>query len=262
MHSMNQQLLSYARRCVAMVLLVLLSAPGFAAPAAKFTHNLTLANGVEIPLTTFRAHGKIAMLWLPSERGLLPAEYGIAAQLARLGVEVWLADLHAAYFLPTVPSSLQQMPAADMAQLISAVQQRSHKPVYLITADKGAELALTAAAAWHGNPHDLRGAILLSPNLHVATPEPGEDAQFLPITTATHLPVYILQPELSALRWRVDQLQTLLEQGGAPVKVQLLAGVRDRFYLREDVFPAEQIMAAALPQLIVNATRQLKGMQP
>lgn len=256
---------NYALRYLRLMLsCCLLALPGYAmaATATKITQTVTVAHGVEIPLTQFPGASKGALLWLPSERGLTPAQFTIAAKLAKSGVEVWMADLHAAYFLPPLPSSLQKIPTEDMLQLVAAVQQRSHKPIYLITEDKGAALGLTVAAAVSDRQTDIRGAILLSPNFHVATPEPGEDAQFLPITTHSSLPLYILQPELSAFRWRVDQLRSLLEQGGAKVKVQLLAGVRDRFYLNEDRSARELSLAATVPQLIVRAYHYLEELQP
>lgn len=258
---MNHYVLQYLRLMLSCCLLAL---PGYAIAAtpAKVTQNVTVAHDVEIPLTQFPGTSKGVLLWLPSERGLTPTQFKIAAKLAKSGVEVWMADLHAGYFLPTLPSSLQKIPTDDMLQLITAVQQRSHKPVYLITEDKGAALALTAAAALKGKQQDIRGAILLSPNFHVTTPEPGEDAQFLPITTHSSLPVYILQPELSAFRWRIDQLQALLEQGGTKVKVQLLPRVRDRYYLLEDHSPVEQSLAANLPQHILRAYHHLEELHP
>ncbi|ARU32717.1 hypothetical protein CAP31_14220 [Sulfuriferula sp. AH1] len=150
----------------------------------------------------------------------------------------------------------------NVARLIAASARRSGKKIYLVSEGNGAALALTAAAALHDDRRDLRGAILLSPNLYVATPEPGEDARYLPVTTATHLPLAILQPELSPWRWHLDQLQTLLSRGGASVAIKLLPKVRDRFYFRDDALPAEQALAPSLPQLIINAYKQLGGKQP
>lgn len=252
----------YLRLCLTLCLLAAMSANIYAAPLSKITQSLTLANGVEVPLTVYPANSRSILLWLPSENGLVPAEFNAAAELAKAGTEVWLADLHAAYFLPIVPSSMQQIPAGDVARLIGAVAHRSGKTIYLVTEGNGAALALTGAAAWHGKKHQLRGAILLSPNLYVATPEPGEDAQYLPIATTTRLPVAVLQPELSPWRWHIDQLQSLLEQGGAKVTVKLLPGVRDRFYFRDDALPAEQALTPQLPQLIMHAYKQLGGTRP
>jgi hypothetical protein len=263
MKTINRLSFGYIHRYSLLCLLALISADIFAAPLPAAPQNIALTNGTEIPVTIFPASSNAILLWLPSENGLVPAEFNTAAALAKSDIEVWLADLHAAYFLPLVPSSMQQIPTGDIAQLIGAVARRSGgKTVYLITEGNGAALALTGAAAVHDGKRDLGGAILLSPNLYVATPEPGEDAQYLPVTTATRIPVVILQPELSPWRWHIDQLQSLLEQGGAAVTVKLLPGVRDRFYFRDDALPAELALTPTLPQLIINAYKQLGGNRP
>lgn len=245
----------------ALYFMAIIPTTAVAAVPVKVIQNLTLANGVDIPLTVFIAESKDIVLWLPSENGLVPAEFNAAAELAKAGIEVWLADLHAAYFLPLVPSSMQQMPIEDVAQLIDAVRQRSGKTVILISAGEGAALALRGAAAAQAHA-SLRGAILLSPNLYVATPEPGENAQYLGVTSTTHFPVALLQPALSPWRWHVDELQSLLEKGGARVSVKLLPGVRDRFYFRDDALPSEHALATTLPQLILSAYKQLGEKQP
>lgn len=253
----------YLQLCLMLCLLTAVSPNIAAAPlSGAKQQNVTLADGTQIPVTVFSGRSNAILLWLPSENGLVPAEFNAAGEISKAGIEVWLADLHAAYFLPVVPSSLQQIPADDVAQLIAAIARSSGKTIYLVSEGNGAALALTAAAALHDDRHGLRGAILLSPNLYVATPEPGEDAQYLPVATATHLPLAILQPELSPWRWHLDQLQVLLNRGGASVAIKLLPKVRDRFYFRDDALPAEQALAPSLPQLIINAYKQLGGKQP
>ena len=255
-------LFGYLRLGFALCLLALISPHLQAASLVPATQKMMLSKGAEVPLTVFPGSSKKILLWLPSEDGLVTAEYNTAAKLAKSGIEVWLADMHAAYFLPIVPSSMQQIPAKDVAQLIQAVQQRSGKSVYVITAGKGAALALTAAALKGDNLRGLRGAILLSPNLYVETPEPGADAQFIPAINKNRLPVVILQPELSPLRWRIDQLHSRLALRGTNVKVKLLPAVRDRFYYREDALPQEVALTSTLSQLILNAYYQLEGAQP
>lgn len=116
-----------------------------AGPPAASTETLRLPGGTDVALSVFPAQGATLLIWLPSESGVVAAEHKTAAALARSGIEVWLPDLHAAYFLPVVPSSLQQMPARDVAGVIAAGQQRG-KAVYLASAGNGAALALQAAA--------------------------------------------------------------------------------------------------------------------
>ena len=228
-----------------------------AGPPAASTETLRLPGGTDVALSVFPAQGATLLIWLPSESGVVAAEHKTAAALARSGIEVWLPDLHAAYFLPVVPSSLQQMPARDVAGVIAVGQQRG-KAVYLASAGSGAALALQAAAELRNGANPLRGAILLSPNLFTATPEPGEDATYLPVASRTRLPIVILQPDYSPWKWRANDLQSRLQRGGSKVQLKFLPGVRDRFYYREDASPTERALAARLPELIVNALKSLK----
>lgn len=229
----------------------------FAASLPATSETLHLPGGTDIALSVFPAKGSTLLIWLPSESGVVAAEQKIAATLARSGIEVWLPDLHAAYFLPVVPSSLQQIPVRDVARLVALGQQRG-KAVYLVSSGSGAVLALQGAAQLRNGANPLRGAILLSPNLFTATPEPGEEATYLPVASRTRLPIVILQPDYSPWKWRANDLRSRLQLGGSKVQLKFLPGVRDRFYYRDDASSAERAWAARLPELIVNALKSLK----
>lgn len=218
---------------------------------------LRLSGGAEVPLTVFSAQGQTLLLWLPSESGMVAADHQAAAVIAKSGVEVWLPDLHAAYFLPIVRSSMQQIPVADVARVIAQAQQRG-KTVYLISSGDGAALALQAVAQLGNKKSRLGGAILFSPNLFTGTPEPGEEAKYLPVTSRTRLPIFIVQPDYSPWKWRVAELQSRLQRGGSKVKIQTLPGIRDRFYYRGDASPTEQAWVPRVPALILNALKSLK----
>lgn len=242
---------------LALLLTLLLLPVANAAPAPATLQTLQLPGGTEIALRVYPAQGNRLLLWLPSESGMLAAEHKTAAVLAKSGIEVWLPDLHAAYFLPVVPSSMQQIPVADVARVIALAQQRD-KAVYLVSGGSGAALALQAAAIQNKSKNPLHGAVLFSPNLYTGTPSPGEEAKYLPIASRTRLPIFILQPDYSPWKWRVEELQTRLQQGGSTVKLKSLPGIRDRFYYREDASPTERAWAARMPELMLNALKSLK----
>lgn len=243
-------------RCCITALLLFPTIVLSAAPGAT-VQTLSLTSGAEIPLTAFPAQGQTLLLWLPSESGVVAADHKTAAVLAKSGIEVWLPDLHAAYFLPLVRSSMQQIPVADVARVIAQAQQRG-KAMYLITSGNGAALALQAAAQLGSNKSRLTGAILFSPNLFTGTPEPGEEAKYLPVTSRTRLAIFIVQPDHSPWKWRVEELQSRLQRGGSEVKIQTLPGIRDRFYYREDASPTERAWASRVPELIRNALKSMK----
>lgn len=254
------------RAGLAALALGLASAAWAASPDGQ-ARTITLKDGTGVPVTVFPAAGKALLLWLPSEMGLVPAEADAAARLAHRGVEVWLADTLSARFLPPLPSSLEKIPAGDVTQLVEAARRRSGKTVYLVAAGRGAVPALRGAARWRerhgGSSPGLGGAILLYPDLYVATPEPGEEAKYLPIASHTRLNIVILQGELSPWYWYLDTLKATLRQGGSKVEITPLPGTRDRFYGRGAAkvpLASEQAMAKRLPQLIFDALQALQRM--
>lgn len=213
---------------------------------------------IEMPVTVYPAKGRDLIVWLPSDTGLLSVDARIASQLAAAGVEVWTADALGARFLPVVPSSLEQIPAADIADLVRAAKAKSGKHVYLLGPGRGAVPALNAVKLLQADKVlALRGVVLISPNLYVGTPDAGEEAKYLPIAAQTKTRFYILQPELSPWRWYLDRLSGELKRGGSRVRIKTLPGVRDRFYYREDDRPAEQAMGKRMPQLIAHALKDL-----
>lgn len=245
---------------LATLLAFLLLTAAYGAPAPATTQSLPLPGGTELALRVYPANGNTLLLWLPSESGIVAADHKVAAVIAKSGVEVWLPDFHAAYFLPIVRSSMQQIPPADVARVITQALKRD-KTVYLISSGNGAALTLQAVAQLGKNKSRLAGAVFFSPNLYVGTPEPGEDAKYLPVVSRTRLPIFIVQPDYSPWKWRVDELQSRLQRGGSKVKVKFLPGIRDRFYYREDASPTERAWAVRVPEMILNALKSLKEKQ-
>ena len=62
------------------------------------------------------------LLWVTSERGRAEPELQAAQQLAERGIEVWSLDPVSAYFLPQLPSSMDAVPAQDLADWLRAAQ--------------------------------------------------------------------------------------------------------------------------------------------
>ena len=87
----------------------------FISPAIAL--DLRASDGVEVSVAVHAASGNTVLLWLPS--GIdAAAEEAQAEKIRALGIEVWRADLLGARFLPTLESSLEQVPVADIVTLI------------------------------------------------------------------------------------------------------------------------------------------------
>jgi len=234
------------------------------AAAAAVDHTVVLDDGTDVPLRVYRATGRVLVLWIASEHGQLPEEASIAAQLAETGIEVWTPDLVGARFLPETASSVERLAPADVAALIRAAVDSTGKTVFLFSSGRGAVPALRGARAWQADhPGDgrLAGAVLLSPNLYVVTPAPGTDVEFLPVARATNLPVFVMQSEFSPRRWWLDRLTAALMEGGSPVFVRLLRGVRGRFQFRPDAVAMEQDMAQRFRDRVRSALFLLASVQ-
>jgi thiol-disulfide isomerase/thioredoxin len=228
-----------------------------AAPA----RDVRLPDGTDVPVTVHEAAGDTVLLWLPSGIPGAAPDAALADKMRALSIEVWRADVLEARFLPALESSLEQVPASDIAALIDAARANG-KRVTLLASARAGLLALRGAHAWqaaHPGAPGLDGAILLHPNLYLGPPEPGREAEFHPVATRLRLPVHIIQPEKSPWRFRLDALRLALERGGARVTVQFLSGVRDRYYFRADATPEEEAETAHLPAHIRAAMERLRS---
>jgi thiol-disulfide isomerase/thioredoxin len=232
----------------------------FALPAAAASVELELESGAAITIETFGSAGD-RLLWLPSEYGMAgEIERGLAARLAGEGLQVWLADLHASYFLVPGRSSLDGVAREDIRELIAAAQPDNGR-LYLFSYGRGAALLLEAARLWQlhqpASDRPLGGAMLFHPNLMAGTARAGEAAAFLPITGATNLPLFIFQPMNSAKRWYLEEQVEQLQRGGSDVYYWPLPGVSDGYHVREDATEYERQQRQRVPAMLHNAMRLL-----
>lgn len=226
--------------------------------------SVAAADGALIPVQRFAAAGSTLLLWLPSEAGISEAEPRAGRELARSTLETWIADLHAARFLPGVPSSMERLTPEDVARVIQRAADTG-KDLVLISSERGAPLALAGALHWRrrqgAQAARLKGMILFSPNFYAAAPDPGKEPAFLPVTARNPFAVTVLQPTYSPWYWRVDDMKAELQKSGGRVHLFYLQGVRDRFYFRPDASPEEAQLAGKLSGLVQRALIKL-GIPP
>ena len=248
------------RLFILLIGLLVAATPAAAAEPPRW-ETLALGQGVEMDLRVFPADGDTVVLGLPCDQGTGSAESRAAERLAEAGVEVWMADLLGAHFLPVAPSSMRKLEAAEVARVIQYVRNRTgDKHLYLVSGGYGAVPALRGARAWqdqgHGPP---AGAILFFPYLYAEEPEPGRKPPYLPVVRETDLPVMVLQPALSSGRLWLERLQANLEAGGSRVQTRLLPGVRPFFYTSRDVNRAEIEMRERLHELVLESIETLRN---
>ncbi len=251
--------MSVHRQLFAAVLFIAASIQFAATACAATGRDIRLADKTTVTVEVHAAKGDALVLWLPSGFGKFAGEAQVAERLAALGVEVWQADLLEARFLLPVESSLENVPDSDVAELIETAAVTG-KRVHLLASARGGIVALRGAKAWqakHPKDKSLGGVLLLHPNLFLGPPEPGKEAEYHPVVAQARLPVYILQPEQSPWRWRLEATQAELEKGGSKVFTRVLTDVRDRFYFRPDATSVEEDVANRLAGMLRDSIQAL-----
>lgn len=268
-----------ARRSIG-TLSVLLAGLLVLAPAyAQQEEYINLNDGeLEIPITRFnsasfnstsKAPEKTPLLlWLPSAYGTTAQQAIRAKELAKAGFDVWIVDLHGAYFVDAGRHSEEQFKRNDIAQLISIASQQSRGRVYVMATDEVSRTALQGIARYQqqsaqsGKAMRVGGAILFEPKLSYGSSEPGTPAQYFPVTKNSTIPIYYIQPVLSTRQWRSQDTVHALQEGGSQVFLRSLKGVGDGFHLRPDdeLSDADLAQRAALPEELKRAVQLLSIM--
>jgi peroxiredoxin len=220
---------------------------------------LELDDGADLPIATYPAEGDRLLLWMPSEFGISPRQKPTAEALAKLGIEVWMPDLHSAWFIPPGRYSLNDVDPQALVKLIERALGTG-KRLYLFASGRLTALSLQAIRRYQlgdGPTAKIGGLIAISPRLYLRTPQGGEAAEYLPIASASNVPIYLLQPREASGFWRIGQVAERLRRGGSPVFIQLLDGVGDAFNLRDQFTDTEAAMTRRLPKILEQAMWQL-----
>jgi len=222
---------------------------------------LKLASGVEIVSQRYPAAGDVLAVWLTGQNGRVEEEYKAAADMAVQGVETWMTDFLAPYFLPLLPSSLNRVPDQDLGDWLEALRQKNPgRRIVLIASGRSASLALRSVADWrarhrhHASP--VTGALLLFPLLYQEL-APGQAPEYDPVVSHTRLDLVILQPKSSAGYWWRERLKSVLEDAGSRVWLEVLPGLRDSFYRRSDINSQEVAAGERLGQILLDSIRPL-----
>ncbi|PIX96812.1 MAG: hypothetical protein CO126_08965 [Hydrogenophilales bacterium CG_4_9_14_3_um_filter_63_34] len=242
-------------------LIALLAA--FACRADPVEVSLHLPSGAEIVSQRYPARGesgRLLALWLTDGRS--EDEQKAAADMATRGVETWVTDFLAPYFLPVLSSSWSQIPEQDLREWLETLHTRNPgQRIVLIASGRAATLALRAANDWQarhgeGAANRLAGALLMWPLLYQEL-APGQEPDYDPIVRQTHLNLVILQPKSSAGFWWRERLKNFLEGAGSRVWLNVLPGLRDGFYGRGDITPREISASARLGEMLLDGLKPL-----
>ena len=231
--------------------------------AAEEVTVVTLAGGSEIPTLRY-GDGEDRILWLPSEFAFRGQREGkLATGLMVEGFEVWLADLHSAYFLPPGRSSLSGVPLDELAELIE-LSQPDRGRLFIMSTGRGAALAMMAVRQWqqrYSERKPLGGMLLFHPNLMAAVPTPGERPDYLSIADQTNQAILLIQPGGSAKRWYLEEMAGHLRSGGSQLFSWVIPRVSDGFHQRPDASEEELQRSDELPPMLARGARLLAAVR-
>jgi thiol-disulfide isomerase/thioredoxin len=192
---------------------------------------------------------KYLILWLAPEYGLRPSHRALARQLAKQNIEVWQVDISESLFMPQGLQSLKKLDGTLTAELIESAHKSTGKQIILVGDSYAAINVLRGANQWQQRQQDtayLIAAILFSPNTYAYIPALGLAPEYMPVVSATNIPIMIYQATKNGNIGQFTKLLEQLQSNNSPVYSQFLPGVMALFYA-EEATPAIKKQLDLLP---------------
>ncbi len=196
-----------------------------------------MPSGETLNITKFKGDGDTLILWIPSERGYRKGSLPVTIELGDSGIDVHVVDVHSSYMIQTGNRSFEKFENEDLLELIKQYQAQGFKEIFFKSSGRGAVVALQVARDWqlkYPKSVLLKGFVFTHPHFIEGRPEIGTQADYVPISKMTNLPVYLFQPEFSTKYARSQEIAKQLKQGGSSVFIHVLKGVNGGFYMRDE----------------------------
>ena len=238
-----------------------ISTPSYsAADSYSQEHQVTASDGTELILTRYPTQGDYLIVWIAPGYGIHDRSIKVARQLAADGFEIWQIDLADALFLPHSTEQMRAFTGKYVADLIETAHNQTGKKIILAARSYGAIPLLRGIRVWqtrHPSKPYVTGAILFSPDLYTTIPPLGMEPEYLPIASATNIPIMILQDGIRGNRWYVHDLINTLTTGGSQPLLKILPGVSALFFDDDDA-PETERAIANLPNDIKTGIKLLE----
>jgi thiol-disulfide isomerase/thioredoxin len=216
-------------------------------------------DGIDLNVHQYPAKGEYLVIWIANGFGLSPRDIQVAQGLAQQGVEIWQIDFAQSLFQVGGSNLMRKLDPRYVVALIDAAHVRTHKKVLLLSHSYGAIPALRGATLWQQAPvhhGQLRGVVLLSPDLYAAIPELGLEPEYLPITHSTNLPLMIFQAAKRGNRGQFPQLIQQLTRSNPNVFFKLMPRVTSPMYHGDNSDATLQLLRT-LPRELAGVIRLL-----
>ena len=217
-----------------------------------FTSNLCFAenevavpvsSGDEIAVEQFPASGKYLILWLAPEYGIREAHRSMARMLTKQNIEVWQSNIPESLFLPQGSSAIKKLDGKHVADVIEYAHKMTGKKI-IVAGDSYATIsALHGAHQWQKRNQTkpyLVGAILFSPYTYTSIPPLGQLPEYMPIISATNIPIMIYQAKNAGNIGQFDSLVEKLQQHGNPIYTRMTPKIMSMFYEKKPTTAMKQ----------------------
>lgn len=217
---------------------------------------IPVSTDVELSVEYFPASGKYLIVWLAPEYGFRANHHLLARKLTEQNIEVWQTDITEALFLPQSLASLKQLNGQYIADLIEHAYKKTGKKIIVAGDSYAAISALRGAHQWQERQHSdayFVGAILFSPFVYASIPSVGLAPKFVPVISATNIPIMIYQAQRSGNIGQFEKLLEKLQQHDSPVYTTYMPDVRGLFYREnpdKDILQNIQFLLGSIKQMM------------
>ncbi|WP_455201515.1 TlpA family protein disulfide reductase [Kaarinaea lacus] len=250
-------------RILIILLFIFTIVPGYAkTDIENQEYQVTATDGTELSLIRYPAQGDHLIIWIAPGYGIHERSIQVAQQLAADGIEIWQIDLAEALFLPRSTEQMRSFTGHYVADLIQIAHKETNKKILLSARSYGAIPLLRGVRIWQERKPEepyVTGAILFSPDLYTTIPSLGLEPEYLPIASATNIPIMIFQDGIRGNRWYVNNLIDTLLIGGSQPMLKILPGVSALFF-EEDSAPETIQAFTNLPKDIQKSIKLLEKM--
>ena len=194
---------------------------------------IPVSESAEISIDRYSAQGEYLILWIAPQYGLRGAHRSLAKMLVKENIEVWQTDILQSLFLAQSPTSLKKLDGKYVAKIIKHAHKTTGKKIVLMADSYASLSALTGARYWQATTQSenyLIGAVLFSPHAYASIPPLGQLPQYMPIISASNIPMMIYQSKNSSNTGQFAYLVEKLQQHGNPVYTRLTPRGMLRFY--------------------------------
>ncbi|MDH5395235.1 MAG: TlpA family protein disulfide reductase [Gammaproteobacteria bacterium] len=215
----------------------------------------------EITAEHYPGSGNNLIVWIAPEYGFRTGHRVLAEMLSKQGIEIWMVDMLDALFLPHNSTSIKNLRGKYVANIVEQAHNKTGKKI-IVMGDSYASLSvLYGIHEWQEKEikkNYLIGAILFSPYTYQSIPPLGQLPVYMPIISATNIPIMIYQAENNGNIGQFNTLVKKLQQHGNPVYTRITPKVMSIFY-REEVSAEMREQLQPLPLNIKKMISILKS---